>query len=177
MPRSTAGGASNAADTNLYLTDEGSQPSPGTSSSTSESKPEPNGSTPQATELLTPSPAPDVESPSGRVRPAKPVQSSTASSTDGSSPETGPDQPLHLDSSEASALAMPPTPVTTDDKVVAEIAQEAKDFLHLAREAFDNGDYTLADGMLDEALGLDPTLATEVMAAKAEIAEKTSNKK
>lgn len=92
MPRITvAGGPSNPdaqpGETG-YIAPEGSdEPSPGTSSSTSDDKPEPNSSkTPTSSD---PQPhAPETENPSNPDPQASP-EPGTASSTDGSTPATG----------------------------------------------------------------------------------------
>lgn len=135
------------------------EPSAGTSSSTFGSKPAPSGSSAQGTESSTQSHAPSAGSHSGQGQQPSQAPSSTASSTGGSGQGTGQDPALHPDSSEGSAAATPATPATTDGATA----------LHMAREAYDSGDYALAEELLDEAENLDPSLAPEVSVARTAV--------
>jgi hypothetical protein len=84
------------------------EPSAGTSSLTSESKPDRSGTSPPETGSSLRSPAPDVESPSGKDQPQKQT-SSSASLTAGSTQETG-SVPARQQASSAASAA--PTPAT-----------------------------------------------------------------
>jgi hypothetical protein len=105
MAKSTIAGASNYRDNLEPWKGEG--PSRGISSLTSESRPGRSGSS--GTPDL-PSPVPAAESLSEKDLSPSPAPSSSASSTDGSTPETG-SSPVHPPvSSEASAAPTPATP-------------------------------------------------------------------
>jgi hypothetical protein len=163
----------------LHILDGGDSPSAGTSSSTSERKQGPSGSNPQGTDPSTQSPAQSAESLSSQDQQSKPAQSSTAPSTSGSSPETGQDQVPQPDSSEESAKATQATPDTTrrpprskaDIARANQVSADAKAALHLAREAFDNGEYDAAEDLLKEA-SADSSLDEQIQAARADIAQK-----
>lgn len=90
---------------------EESDPSAGTNSSTSGSRPEPSGSPLLETQASLQSPAPDAGSPSAADQPVKP-QPSTASSTSGSGQGTGSGQALQSGSSAVSAAPSPATRVS-----------------------------------------------------------------
>jgi hypothetical protein len=105
-------------------TEEGS-PSAGTSSLTSESKPDKSGISPPETESSLQSPAPDAENLSGKGRRQKQT-SSSASLTDGSIQETGSGQASQQDSSEDSAA---PTPATADQGSSSEQVPASGGFL------------------------------------------------
>lgn len=71
----------------------------------------------------------------------------------------------------------PPTPVTPETTESKEI-DDAKEMVHLARQAFDSKDYQLAEELLDEADGMDPSLAAEISAARTTVlqAKKAASK-
>ena len=163
-----SGDLSKADQADLYgavvkdLTEEGAS-SAGTSSSTSAKKRGWSGSTARETDQLTQSPAQYAENPFEQDPQVNQAQSSTAPSTDGSTPETGPDQPNLQVSLEGDIQVRPGTPATTDEK------KNAGEMLHLAREAYDSGDLDTADEFLDEADLSDPELKDQITAARAEI--------
>jgi hypothetical protein len=132
--------------------------SPGTSSSTSESRPDRSGSSGTPGH---PSPALGAESPSDRGQQVSPVQSSSVSSTDGSTPETGPTQLLQQDSSEGSAPATPATPAPVRD---------AAELMDLAHQAYSRGEYDLAEELLDEAEKVDASVREATAGPRAAIA-------
>lgn len=82
----------------------GEEPSAGTSSSTSESKPDTSGSKLQETQASLLLPAPDAENPSSAGPVQGPAPSSTASSTSGSGQGTGSD-PAHQQASSGEATS------------------------------------------------------------------------
>jgi|HubBroStandDraft_5_1064220.scaffolds.fasta_scaffold00014_59 hypothetical protein len=158
MPHATvSSGASNELVPGYFDRREEEEPSAGTSFSTSESKPGKSGSS--GTPVL-PSPAPAAESPSDRDLPASTAPSSSVSSTDGSTQETGYSPVPQPDSSEASA---PVTPVTPDQ--VPEL-EEAAEVLSAAHAAYRRGELDLADKLLGRAESLDGTLAEIVATAR-----------
>jgi hypothetical protein len=137
--------------------------SDGTSSSTSAKKRGWSGSTARETDQLTQSPAQYAENPFEQDPQVNQAQSSTAPSTDGSTPETGLGQQSPQASSAEDTQVLPATPATTEEKKTAD------EMLHLAREAFDAEDYDMADELLDEADLADPELKDQIAAARAEI--------
>lgn len=118
MPRLSEQGPSNAPRPEQLAaleTFHGGAPSPGTSSLTSDDKPELSGSRLQATELSNPLPAQDAASPSKPDQQADQAPSDTVSSTDGSTPGTGQGQPRRSASSAASRRRKAVTPDTTEE--------------------------------------------------------------
>jgi hypothetical protein len=93
----------------------GEVPSLGTNSLTSGSKPEPSGSSPQATPASHPSPAPGAENPSSADHPTS-QPPSTASSTSGSGQGTGSDQAHPSGSSAELATQTPPTRASASEQ-------------------------------------------------------------
>ena len=104
--------------------EEGESPSAGISSLTSESKPDRSGPSPPETGSSLQSPAHDAENPSGKGRRQKQA-SSSASSTDGSTQETGSGQAPQPDSSADSAAQTP----ATADQVSSEETPASGGFL------------------------------------------------
>jgi hypothetical protein len=205
MPRVSSIGASNADLAREALRRKWGVPSAGISSSTSARRPVRSGSNRRATVRQTRSPAPAVESPSATDQPASQAPSSTAPSTDGSTQETGQDPVPQQVSSEASAPATPVTPDTTEPPAsipspksppepapaktqkkatltttpsdeAKPVATDASTALHLAREAFDIGDYDAAEELLNEAAA-DKSLAPMIGAARSDIARKRAQAK
>ena len=140
--------------------------SAGTSSSVSEKKPEWSGSS--GTPDL-PSPAQDAESLSEQDPALSAVQSSSASSTDGSTQETTPSLPDQPDSSEESAPAKDPTP----DQAEAE--RLARDMIQAARDAYEAKDYVLAEQRLNDADEMWPPIKAETEVAHAAVAAATTS--
>jgi hypothetical protein len=99
-------------------TEGGEEPSAGTSSLTSEDKPEWSGDSPQDTEQSHPLPAPDAESPSGKGQATKRARSSSVSSTAGSTQETGASPASQSGSSEGQARKSGATQGQTDSPKV-----------------------------------------------------------
>jgi hypothetical protein len=166
MPRNSDNGPSNgdiAREAEIMRRRREGVTSAGTSSSTSESRPEPSGSSAPEMESITPSPARSAGSRSGTGRRRTQAPSSSASSTGGSTPVTGPSPQSPPDSSGESAPQSPVTPANTEG-----LATDGWEALSLAREAVDDGDFDLAEDMLKEAEG-DPELAGQVELERARI--------
>jgi hypothetical protein len=140
--------------------------SAGISSSTSGNKPDKSGSSGTQDPR---SPAPDVESHSGKDQPASQARSSSASSTDGSTPETGSAPQSLQASSEESAAATLLTPGLVPD-VPEDPTSTAAEFIAAAHSAYEARDYDLAENLLAEAERLDPTVSADLDVAHAGIA-------
>lgn len=155
----------------------------GISSSTSGDKPDKSGDSTTDTESSLQSPAPSAENLSKQDLPADPAQSSTASSTDGSTQETGPSQQSPLTSlaespakSEATTAQPSEVPVAVQKALGVEspvtladqragvpapmtAEQAANDLITLARDEYNNKNYDVALKLVDDAQSLFPGVA------------------
>jgi hypothetical protein len=174
--------------------------SAGTSSSASEKKLGKNGTS--GTPDL-PSPVLDAESLSEPDPALSAAPSSSASSTDGSTQETTPSQPVQPDSSEAPAaqatLAPSSEPVSVAAQKIAGVAAEdvvtkaeqlagaeaplsaedaeafARDMIQAAREAYERKDYDTATDRLSDAEKVYPPIKAETVVAHAAIQAATKS--
>jgi hypothetical protein len=208
MPRANDAGASNGLlqrmehfykeEADKLKAREEARLSAGTSSLTSEEKPDNSGHSTTGTELFPQSPAQGAESPSSQDPLAEQVQSSTVSSTSGSTQETGQSQASPLTSSEEStATSEPPTDQPSEPVPVAEQkaagvdpentvtmadqragvpdpAKAADDIIAAAREEYNNKNYDEALRLVDDAEALYPGIAEVAKQARMAIAAATT---
>jgi hypothetical protein len=138
----------------------------GTSSSTSDDRPEWSGDSAPETESSLQPPAPDADSPSSTGQPPRPTPSSV-SSTDGSTQETGSAQQSLPDSSEE---ATPRDPGQGTDQQEDE-PLSGHQLMQLARQAYVDRQYDHAEVLIDSAEATGAVPAAELATARRYVAD------
>lgn len=151
----------------------------GTSSSTSDGSSEWSGDSAPETEASSQSPAPSVDSLSWEDPQASPAASSSATSTDGSTQETGCSPQSQSTSSETSASAkeagqeLPPaddTPAPSPAKDDPYAGLSGHELMTVARDAYAEGRLDESEALLARAVEADATLAGSAATARGYIA-------